>query len=357
MTKRNKKLTHATLLKADRDGRKAASAAALGYVSDGNRGIRRVKRGKNFVYFLGSKQVKDKTQLERIRKLAIPPAWTDVWICKSPNGHIQATGFDVRKRKQYRYHAKWNELRNETKFHKLFEFGKQLPRIRRRIKKDIGLPELTREKVLATVIDLMDKTYIRVGNNDYEKMNGSYGLTTFKDKHVKLSQGKIIFSFTGKKGIDHTVHLKDKKLARIVKQCRDIPGKPLFQYYDVEGNQRPIDSGMVNAYIKEVSGAEFSAKDFRTWAGSVQAVEFFRSPETTLDKKDFKKNVLAMLDSVSQKLGNSRNVCKKYYVHPQLVKLCEENLIGDALKSNGKKKTRGFTEGEEVLMCILRKAL
>lgn len=357
MTKGNKKLTHAVLLEADRDSRMAAQAATLTYVSDQDPGISRVKKGKNFIYMSGGRQVKDKSVLERIRKLVIPPAWTDVWICKSPNGHIQATGLDAKKRKQYRYHPRWNELRNETKFHKLYEFGKKLPMIRKQIKKDINTRELSREKVLATVIELMDKTYIRIGNYGYEKMNGSYGLTTLKDKHVNISQDKVVFSFTGKKGIDHTIQLKDKRLARIVKECRDIPGKDLFQYYDTDGNKKPIDSGMVNLYIKDATGTEFSAKDFRTWAGSVQAIEFFRSPSTILDEKDSKKNVLAMLDCVSKKLGNSRNVCKKYYVHPQLVKLCEENRMIDELKSNGKKSAKGYTEGEQVLMCILKKTL
>lgn len=357
MTKPARKLSHAAMLKADRDSRKAATAASLIYVNDKSAGIIRVSKGKNFIYQLDNKQVKDAEQLERIRKLAIPPAWTDLWICKSANGHIQATGLDVKRRKQYRYHANWNQLRNETKFHRLYEFGKKLPLMRRKVKKDIDSKTLSREKVLATVIELMDKTYIRIGNYGYEKMNGSYGLTTLKDKHVDIKQDKMIFSFTGKKGIDHSISLKNKQLSRIVTQCRDIPGKALFQYYDQEGNKKPIDSGMVNAYIQETTGVEFSAKDFRTWAGSVQAVEFFRSSETKLDEKDNKKNVLAMLDSVSVKLGNTRNVCKKYYVHPQLIRLCEENKVKEAMQANGKAGGNGFTVGENILMCILKKSV
>jgi DNA topoisomerase-1 len=301
--------------------------------------------------------LKDKKQLERIRKLVIPPAWKNVWICKSPDGHIQATGFDIRGRKQYRYHSKWNALRNETKFHRLYEFGKTLPRLRKRLKKDITVKTLSREKVLATVIDLMDKTYIRVGNNEYEKANGSYGLTTLKDRHVKISQDKIIFSFTGKKGIDHTIPLKDRKLASIVKQCRDIPGKTLFQYYDKAGKKKAIDSGMVNNYIKESTEMDFSAKDFRVWAGSLQALEYFRTngdPESS--SKDAKKTVVAMLDSVSKKLGNTRNVCRKYYVHPQLISLCEENKITpDLFKINGETRSLAFSQGEQILMKILKK--
>ena len=352
-----KKLTHKALLKADQDVQEAASVANLTYVSNNNSGITRTKKGNNYIYYTGNKQLKDKQQLERIRKLAIPPSWTDVWICKSPNGHIQATGLDLKGRKQYRYHSKWNELKNATKFHRLYEFGKTLPGLRKRVKKDIAKKELSRKKVLATAIDLMDKTYIRVGNNGYEKMNGSYGLTTLKDRHVNISKDKIIFSFTGKKGIDHTIRLKDKRLASIVKQCRDIPGKTLFQYYSPDGEQKAIDSGMVNDYIKQATGIEFSAKDFRTWAGSVQAVEYLRS-EKNLEELEGKKIVSAMLDEVSEKLGNTRNVCKKYYVHPELISLCEENAINtDMLKANKKEGTDSFSAGENILMCLLKKTI
>lgn len=341
-------------MKADRDARKAASAAHLIYVCDKDAGITRVKRGKGFAYQLEGKPVTDREQLERIRRLVIPPSWKNVWICRSPNGHIQATGLDLKSRKQYRYHARWNELRNETKFHRLYEFGKKLPALRRRIKKDVSNRQLNREKVLATVIDLMDKTYIRIGNNGYEKANGSYGLTTLKDKHVNISRGQIVFSFTGKKGVDHTIPLKNKRLAAIVKQCRDIPGKTLFQYYNEEGEKKAIDSGMVNNYIKEATGVEFSAKDFRTWAGSLQAVEYYLSQDIT-EGEDSRKTVVAMLDTVSEKLGNTRTVCKKYYIHPGVIALCEENKL-PADQVNGKGNA-ALTRGERVLMCILKKTI
>jgi DNA topoisomerase I len=357
MIRKKRISSHAAFLKADGDPYEAASAANLIYVTDSNPGISRAGKGKKYTYLSGGKMIKDKQHLERIRKLAIPPSWKDVWICKSPNGHIQATGLDLKNRKQYRYHFKWNALRNETKFHRLYEFGKTLPQLRKKIKKDITQSCLTREKVLATAINLMDKTYIRVGNNGYEKMNGSYGLTTLKDRHVNITKDKIVFSFTGKKGIDHTILLKDRKLAGIVKQCREIPGKTLFQYYDQEGKQKAIDSGMVNSYIRESTGLEFSAKDFRTWAGSVQAVEYFRSDEKLLEQ-DGRKNVIAMLDSVSLKLGNTRTVCKKYYVHPQLIALCEENKLNpDMLKTVKKNGKDTFTTGEHILMCILKKSV
>lgn len=355
MMLKNKKLSHAAFLKADGDARKAASAADLVYVSGQEPGITRVSRGKGFMYLAGNKPVTNQQHLERIRKLAIPPSWKNVWICRSASGHIQATGVDLKNRKQYRYHARWNDLRNETKFHRLYEFGKKLPRLRKKIKKDIATKPLSREKVLATVIDLMDKTYIRIGNNGYEKMNGSYGITTLKDRHVTIGKDRIVFSFTGKKGIDHTIPLKNKRLAGIVKQCRDIPGKTLFQYYDGNGHKKAIDSGMVNSYIKEATGTEFSAKDFRTWAGSLQGVEYYLSQEDA-GQDGARKTVAAMLDVVSRKLGNSRSICRKYYIHPQVIALCEENNFPVDRAKTGKKNNT-FTGGEHVLMRILEQSI
>lgn len=354
--KKDRKLSHPVSLKLNSDPVSAAHAADLRYVRDSDKGITRISKGKTYAYYSGNKQVKDKAVLERIRKLAIPPSWKEVWICASANGHIQATGLDLKNRKQYRYHADWNALRNETKFHHLFEFGKVLPRLRKRIKKDISGKILTREKVLATVIDLMDKTYIRIGSNGYEKMNGSYGLTTLKDRHVRIGKDEMQFSFTGKKGVDHNIKLKDKRLAQIVKECRDIPGRTLFQYYEADGEKKSIDSGMVNNYIKELSGKDFSAKDFRTWAGSVQAVEYLLCyDKENKDEEKRNNNVVEMLETVSHKLGNTRNVCKKYYVHPQLIALCQENKsIGNF---TGKTSDKTFTTGENVLMCILKKAI
>ncbi|HVS98640.1 MAG TPA: hypothetical protein VHE54_19240, partial [Puia sp.] len=265
-------LSHKEFLRVDKDHEKAASAAHLVYVKDCQPGILRVKKGKGFSYLLNNKVVTDPQLLERIRKLVIPPAWTKVWICPNAKGHIQATGLDVRQRKQYRYHPMWNSLRNETKFHRLYEFGKVLPLLRARVEEDLRIKGLTQEKVLATVVSLMERTFIRVGNYEYEKTNGSYGLTTLKNKHVSISGDKLIFSFTGKKGIHHDVTLRDKRLARIVAQCHDIPGKELFQYYGEDGNRHPVDSGMVNTYIREATREDFSAKDFRTWAGSLHAL-------------------------------------------------------------------------------------
>jgi DNA topoisomerase-1 len=320
-------LSHKQFLLADRDYERAASAAHLSYVSDSQPGITRKKKGKGFVYLLGDKPIRDESELKRIRNLVIPPSWTDVWISATANGHIQATGFDLRKRKQYRYHSGWNALRSETKFHRLYEFGKALPTLREKIALDLRQKELTRDKVLATVLSLMERTYIRVGNSEYEKANGSYGLTTLKNKHVSVTGDKLVFSFTGKKGIHHDITLHNKRLARTVSQCRDIPGHELFQYYDQEGARHSIDSGMVNQYIHEAAGAEFTAKDFRTWAGSMHALEAFLELGVADSDADCKKNVVAVLDIVSKKLGNSRTVCKKYYVHPGLIRLYEEGKL------------------------------
>lgn len=354
-------LTHAELLKADKDYERAANAVNLTYVRDNMPGIVRMKKGKGFTYTFENQTLKDRAILKRIKKLAIPPAWTGVWICPLDNGHIQATGLDIRKRKQYRYHTLWAHVRSETKFHRLYEFGKLLPRLRAQLDEDLQIRELNQEKVLATVISLMERTYIRIGNSAYEKLYGSYGLTTLKGKHVSINGSHIRFAFRGKKGVQHEITLKNKKLARTVEQCRDIPGKELFQYYDENGNRRIIESGMVNEYIKKSTGRDFSAKDFRTWAGSVHALETLHSlPEVDSDSER-KKNIVAVLDSVSKKLGNSRAICKKYYVHPGLLRLYEENSIERYTRSldqaeNPEDGSPDLTPSEKVLLRILKEA-
>ena len=351
-------LSHKQFLKISRDYESAASAVNLIYVKDSEPGIKRIKKGTGFAYLSDNKKVNDKTQLERIRKLAIPPAWTEVWICSLDNGHIQATGLDLRKRKQYRYHNLWNLLRNETKFHRLFEFGKALPALREELEKDLAARELNEAKVIATVISLMERTYIRIGNNGYEKIYGSYGLTTLKDRHVQIQGDQVKFSFKGKKGIEHNITLKNKRLARTVKACRDIPGKELFQYYGADGQRRSIDSGMVNGYIHRATCNDFTAKDFRTWAGSVHALQTFLSFGEAVTDKDVKQNVIATLDAVSKKLGNTRTVCKKYYVHPGLIRLYEENRFESYTKELDKIEEPSvptdLTREERLLMRILQ---
>lgn len=350
-------LSHKEFLKINKDYTKAAKVADLVYVSDRDPGIARVKKGKSFAYTFKDRPVEEEAELERIRKLAIPPAWTRVWICARDNGHIQATGYDLRNRKQYRYHAQWHTVRNETKFHHLYEFGKLLPSLRLKIEEDLAKKEMCEEKVVATVISLMERTYIRIGNNDYEKLYGSYGLTTLKDKHVKVEGDRIVFSFKGKKGIYHDITLRNRRLAKTVKECRDLPGKELFQYLDAEGNRRSIDSGTVNRYIKEASGGDFSAKDFRTWAGTLNILRAFQSIGQAASQADSKKNILAALDEVSKKLGNTRTVCKKYYVHPGIIQLYEENNLHTYLEELDKIEKpddlAGLTSEERILMKIL----
>jgi DNA topoisomerase I len=351
-------LSHRDYLEADGDYEKSASIVKLLYIKDTDPGILRKKRGKGFSYVFESVPIKEKSEIERIRKLAIPPAWEEVWICKEANGHIQATGIDLLRRKQYRYHALWHVFRNETKFHRLYEFGKSLPKLRAKMEQDISSRELTQEKVLATVLSLMERTYIRVGNNGYEKLYGSYGLTTLKDRHVEINGDKMVFSFKGKKGIHHNITLRNKKLAKTVKECKDIPGKELFQYYDAEGNRRSIDSGMVNNYIKEATGMDFTAKNFRTWAGSLHALQAFYAIGGAETETERKKNIVAALDEVSKKLGNSRSVCRKYYVHPGLIRLYEENKLMKYLSSLEKMETTedktGLAPEEEILMQVLK---
>jgi DNA topoisomerase-1 len=352
-------LSHKEFLKVDRNYEKAAAAARLVYVKDSDPGIQRRKSGKGFTYIYDSKPLKGEAQLERIKKLVIPPAWENVWICPLDNGHIQATGLDLRGRKQYRYHGLWNTLRNETKFHRLLEFGKQLPALRLKIENDFAKKELSLEKVLAVLLSVMERTYIRIGNNGYEKLYGSYGLTTLKDKHVAVSGDVLNFTFKGKKGVEHDISLKNRKLAKAVKECRDIPGKELFQYYGQDGTRRTIDSGAVNNYIQSATGGDFTTKDFRTWAGSVHALQAFRSIGEAMTDTEKKKNIVAVLDTVSKKLGNTRTVCKKYYVHPGLVKLYEDDKLNKYLKELDQieepDNASGLTAEEEILMKILKK--
>lgn len=341
------------------DAEKSAKAVNLVYVHDYEPGINRIKKGKNFIYTLGRKKIADQALLSRIKSLVIPPAWTNVWICASENGHLQATGFDLRNRKQYRYHSLWSSLRNHTKFYRLHQFGSFMPAIRERIEKDLSLPGLPQEKVLATVVCLMERTSIRIGNNAYEKLYGSFGMTTLKDKHVNINGASMQFTFKGKKGVSHKISLTSKRLAKIVKQCRDIPGKELFQYYDEQGNHRCIDSGMVNQYLKSISGQDFSAKDFRTWSGSVHALLAFREIAPSDTETDKKRNIVAALDVVAAHLGNTRTVCRKYYVHPVIINLYENQKLHnylaelDALKKEQDKT--GLAAEERLLLKILEK--
>lgn len=302
------------------DPKESAQAAGLRYVSDAQPGIRRLRCGKGFRYTdANGKAVRDKETLKRIRSLVIPPAWTRVWICASANGHLQATGRDARGRKQSRYHPRWREVRDETKYERMREFAAALPAIRARVAQDLALPALPRQKVLATIVSLMEQTHIRVGNAEYAKENGSYGLTTMRSKHVEVKGTEVTFSFQGKSGVRHTVSLRDRRLAKIIRRCEELPGYELFQYVDGDGTRHNIDSADVNEYLREITGQHFTAKDFRTWAGTVMTCDLLREMVPFESEAQAKKNVVAVIKQVAAKLGNTPAVCRKCYVHPAVL--------------------------------------
>jgi len=298
----------------------SAKEAGLRYVTDTKPGIRRKRCGKGFRYIdPEGKPVRDPETLRRIRSLVIPPAWTQVWISPDARGHLQATGRDARGRKQSRYHPRWRAVRDETKYEKMLLFGTALPRIRERVEQDLALPGLPRNKVLATIVRLMERTLIRVGNEEYARENHSYGLTTLRDRHVRIEGSTITFKFRGKSGKFHTVGVQDRRLARIVQRCQDLPGYELFHYLDEEGAARSIDSADVNDYLREVSGDDFTAKDFRTWAGTVLAAMALREFDAFESENQAKKNVVQAIKAVAQRLGNTPAVCRKCYVHPAVL--------------------------------------
>lgn len=321
-------LKPAKIVKIMKDPVASAKAVHLIYTSDAETaGITRKKRGKKFSYYKDGEKIRDKEEISRINKLVIPPAWENVWICALENGHLQATGFDLKKRKQYRYHPLWSALRNHTKFYRMLQFGYALPDIRLQVEKDLALRNFDKRKILALIVSLMQKTNIRIGNNAYEKLYGSFGLTTLKGKHVKVQGQKISFHFKGKKGVMHDIDLKSKRLSKLIQKCKDIPGKELFQYIDEDGNRHTVDSGMVNDYIKEISGEDFTAKDFRTWSGTVSALIAFKEIGYAETHKEYKKKVKEALEIVASHLGNTSTVCRKYYVHPLVINLYENNTI------------------------------
>jgi DNA topoisomerase-1 len=308
----------------------AARAAHLRYVSDAKPGITRERSGDGWIYRgPGGDVVDDPAELARIRSLAIPPAWTDVWICPRPNGHLQATGRDAKGRKQYRYHPRWRRTRDETKYGRMIIFGMALPSIRERVEEDLGLPGLPREKVLATVVRLMERTLIRVGNEEYARANGSFGITTMRNRHVKVEGAKLRFSFIGKSGIRHHIDVSDRRLARIVARCRDLPGQDLFQYLDDAGTQHAIGSEDVNDYLRTISGHDFTAKDFRTWSGTVIAASILgRCGECATDGER-KKNLMAAVNATARKLGNTPAVCRKCYIHPAILDAYLDGSLGE----------------------------
>ncbi|HKQ13355.1 MAG TPA: hypothetical protein VJT80_07955 [Steroidobacteraceae bacterium] len=314
--------------------RRHARASGLTYVSDTEPGIRRKRRGAHFQY-LGpnGRPVTTARTLDRIRRLAIPPAYTDVWICREPRGHLQATGRDARHRKQYRYHAQWRETRDNGKFARMIEFGAQLPRLRRRLKQDLALPGLPRNKVLATIVRLLDATLLRVGNEEYARSNKSYGLTTLRDRHVKfLQDGRAFFSFKGKSGRVQELVLDDRRLARIIRRCQQLPGQQLFQYVDDDGQRQPVDSGMVNDYLREAMGGNgegFTAKDFRTWGATVRAIAFLACQPAgeQVSGRAFNRCVASTAKHVAEALGNTPAVCRKSYINPAVFEAWREKSV------------------------------
>ncbi|MEN0052751.1 MAG: DNA topoisomerase IB [Mucilaginibacter sp.] len=316
------------LEKIGRDPKVTAKAVGLRYVSDASPGYTRKKSGTGWSFYdSDGKLVKDKELINRFKKLVIPPAYTNVWISPYDNGHLQFTGIDAAGRKQYRYHAGWNQIRNQSKYHRLQTFAAHLPAIREQVDKDLARRNLDHEKVVALVVRLMELTGIRIGNESYKKLYGSFGLTTLQNRHIKIEGSKLQFEFKGKKGVQHKIALQSKKLARLVKQCRDIPGKELFQYYNEAGERCSIGSGDINDYLKNITGEDFTAKDFRTWSGSVSALYAFKEAGEFTNITECRKKIVNVLDEVAINLGNTRSVCKKYYVHPTVIKSYEEGTI------------------------------
>jgi len=299
----------------------AAEEAGLRYVTDAIRGIRRRRNGDGFVYIgANGHPISNERKLKRIQSLGIPPAWTDVWICPYANGHLQVTARDARGRKQYRYHTKYRAVRDETKFDRMLAFSKVLPAIREQVEADFLLRGLPRRKVLATVVWLLEKTLIRVGNAEYAKENETFGLTTLQDRHVEVNGATVEFAFRGKSGKEHSVSITDRRLARIIQRCQTLPGEELFQYVDEEGKLQRVDSGDINEYLRDIAGDDVTAKDFRTWAGTMLAAVALREigPARPIKKK--KANVVQAIDQVAEHLGNTRTVCRKYYIHPVILK-------------------------------------
>jgi DNA topoisomerase-1 len=338
----------------------SARAAGLRYTSDTRPGVRRRRSGSGFVFIDPSgRRVRDPEALRRFRGLVIPPAWTDVWICPDPLGHLQATGRDARGRKQYRYHPLWREVRDETKFDRMIAFAQALPTVRRRTAEDLRKPGLPREKVLATVVQLLEKTLIRVGNDEYARQNGSFGLTTLRDGHVDVSGGRVRFTFRGKSGVEHEVDLSDRRLARIVKACRDIPGYDLFQYIDDEGNRQTVGSEEVNAYLKEITGQDFTSKDFRTWAGTVLAMQILCELEDCASDTQAKKNIVRAVEEVAKRLGNTKAVCRKSYIHPAVLDGYMEGSVRKGALQKARRAARAaayaLVEGEASVLAFLQR--
>jgi DNA topoisomerase-1 len=351
-----------TKIAREREFRAAARAARLRYVSDTERGYGRRRRGKSFTYVRASGEtLRNPVALARIRSLAIPPAWKDVWICPTPNGHLQATGRDARGRKQYRYHARWREAQDQQKYERAIAFAKTLPKIRRTVARHLRRRGLPREKVLAAVVKLLETTLIRVGNEEYARDNDSFGLTTMQDEHVKFRGPTVRFDFRGKHGIEHEINLEDPVLARIVHACRDLPGQELFQYVDEGGAVRDVASQDVNDYLRAISGEDFTAKDFRTWAGTALAAQALQEFQDFDSAAAAKRNITKAIERVAERLGNTQAICRKCYVHPAIIEAYMDRSLVKTLKRRTETELRGrmhrLSSEEAAVLALLQQRM
>jgi DNA topoisomerase-1 len=336
----------------------SAREAGLRYVSDARPGIRRRRSGKGFTYIgPDDKRIRDTSALDRIRSLAIPPAWGDVWISTDARGHLQATGRDARGRKQYRYHPRWRDVRDANKFDRLVAFGLTLPKIRKRTERDLARPGLPREKVLAAVIQLLEATLIRVGNDEYARENRSFGLTTLKDRHADVNGWTVEFRFRGKGGVEHSTGVTDRRLAALVKRCQDLPGQELFQYIDEDGQVQNVDSNDVNEYLRTITNEDITAKDFRTWAGTVAAAWALEEFEEFDTEAQAKRNIVRAIEQVAKRLGNTPAVCRAAYVHPAVLDAYAERTMLEALRKRASDMgadLSGLEPEEAAVLALLR---
>jgi DNA topoisomerase I len=339
----------------------SARAAGLRYTNDAVPGITRRKSGTGFTYITPSGRVlRDPAELHRIRSLVIPPAWQNVWICADPRGHLQATGRDARGRKQYRYHPRWREVRDETKYYRLIGFAQILPAVRRRTHTDLRRQGLPKAKVLAAVVQLLEKTLIRVGNDEYARQNRSFGLTTLRDVHVEVSGARVTFAFRGKSGVEHEVDLDDRRLARVVKACRDLPGYELFQYLDESGKRQSVESSDVNDYLREITGEDFTSKDFRTWAGTVLAAQLLSDFEVFDSEVQAKRNIVRAVEAVAKRLGNTKAVCRKCYIHPAVLDAYVDGSMLQTVSLRARRMAQragALSEAEAAVLGLLQRRL
>lgn len=342
--------------RAAEDPVRAAKHAGLRYVTDRGPGIRRRRSGSGFQYFNSRGRVRDPATLARIRSLVIPPAWTDVWICPSPDGHLQATGHDARGRKQYRYHPRWRAVRDDTKYARMLDFARALPKIRRQTRRDLRRRGIPRQKVLAAIVRLLESTLIRVGNDEYVRQNGSYGLTTIRNRHAQVRGSKVRFDFRGKSGVEHEIDVDDPRLAKVVRRCQDLPGQELFAYVGDDGEVYDVGSEDVNDYLREIAGQDFTAKDFRTWAGTALAAQALQEFKDFDSQAAAKRNLTRAIERVAQRLGNTKAVCRKCYIHPAVIDAYLDRSLAETIRRRAARELHGRLgqmSGEEAAVLAL----